>query len=207
MRKLWPLRTIGPAIPSLYLDGRLQDDKDYGLNIFIPNINSCMKWLSERRTRSVVYVSFGSLATLGTRQMEELAWGLRHSGKYFLWVVKASEEAKLPNRFVEETSEMGLVVSWCLQLDVLSHEATGCFVTHCGWNSTLEALSLGVPMVAMPQWSDQFTNAKYVAGIWKIRIKAQSGDEGLVRREVVEDCIKEAMDGVKGKEIKMNATK
>ncbi|KAM7510947.1 hypothetical protein LguiB_009822 [Lonicera macranthoides] len=179
MRKLWPLRTIGPAIPSLYLDGRLQDDKGYGLNIFKPNIDSCIKWLSERRAGSVVYVSFGSLAKLGSNQMEELAWGLRRSSKYFLWVVRVSEEAKLPDKFVEETSEKGLVVSWCPQLDVLSHKATGSFVTHCGWNSILEALSLGVPMVAMPQWSDQFTNAKYVANIWKIGIKTRSDDDGI----------------------------
>ena len=207
MTEIWPLRTIGPTIPSMYLDKRIEDDKDYGFCIFEPNSDACMKWLNDHAKGSVIYVSFGSLAALNAEQMEELAWGLRMSNSYFLWVVRASEEAKLPKNFVEETSEKGLVVHWCPQLEVLTHEAVGCFVTHCGWNSTLEALSLGVPMVAVPQWTDQPTNAKYIMDVWKMGLKAPADEKGLVKREAIENCISEIMEGERGKEILKNAYK
>jgi pathogen-inducible salicylic acid glucosyltransferase len=129
------------------------------------------------------------------------------SNKCFLWIVRASEEVKLPKSFVEETSKKGLVVRWCSQLEVLAHEAVGCFVTHCGWNSTLEALSFGVPMVAVPQWSDQSTNAKYIMDVWKIGLKAPVDEKGLVRRDALEHCVREIMEGERGKEIKKNAFK
>ncbi|KAF3965415.1 hypothetical protein CMV_010393 [Castanea mollissima] len=153
----WPIKNIGPTIPSMYLDKRLKDDKNYDLSLFKPNVDACMKWLDLKDTGTVVYVSFGSLAALGEEQMEEVALGLKRSNKYFLWVVRETETKKLPTNFIEETTGRGLVVTWCPQLEVLSHKAVGCFVTHCGWNSTLEALSLGVPLVAMPQWNDQTT--------------------------------------------------
>lgn len=207
MTKLWPLRTIGPTIPSLYLDGKLQDNKDYCLSVYTPNINASIEWLNERQNASVVYVSFGSLAKLGPKQMEELARGLRDSNEYFLWVVRSSEEAKLPKFLLEEKREKELVVSWCPQLDVLAHKATGCFITHCGWNSTLEALSLGVPMVAMPQWTDQCTNAKYVVDVWKMGSRAQPDEKGIVGREEVGRCVGEIMKGEKGKEIRKNSHK
>jgi pathogen-inducible salicylic acid glucosyltransferase len=207
MAKILPLRTIGPTIPSMFLDNRIEDDKEYGLSIFKPNTDTCMKWLNDRPNGSVVYVSFGSMAALEVEQMAELAWGLRMSNNYFLWVVRASEEAKLPKNFVEETSEKGLVVRWCPQLEVLTHESMGCFVTHCGWNSTLEALSCGVPMVAVPQWTDQPTNAKYIMDFWKMGLKAPVDEKGLVSREAAEHCIKEIMEGERGKEIRKNALK
>ncbi|KAL7201240.1 hypothetical protein ACSBR1_033031 [Camellia fascicularis] len=207
MAKFLPLRTIGPTIPSMFLDKRLQDDTEYGLSIFKPNTGTCMNWLEERPNGSVVYVSFGSLAELGVDQMEELAWGLGDSNYHFLWVVGSKEEAKLPKDFVRETSEKGLVVSWCPQLQVLAHKAVGCFVTHCGWNSTLEALSLGVPMVAMPQWTDQSTNAKYVMDVWRMGLRVRCNDKGIVRREEIEHCVREVMEGERGKEMKRNAIK
>ncbi|KAI8016373.1 UDP-glycosyltransferase 74F2 [Camellia lanceoleosa] len=207
MAKIWPLRTIGPTIPSMYLDKRLQDDKEYGFSIFKPKTDACMKWLDQRSNGSVVYVSFGSLAQLGVDQMEEIAWGLKNSNYYFLWVVRATEQPKLPKVFMAETVKNGLVVSWCPQLDVLAHRAIGCFVTHSGWNSTLEALSLGVPMVAMPQWTDQTTNAKYVMDVWGMGVRAQCDERGMVRREEVEGCIREVMEGERGKEIRRNAMK
>ena len=165
MTQILPVRTIEPARPSVYLDRRLQGSKEYGLNVFQPMTGACIAWLNERSEESVVYVPFGSLAALIAEQMEELAWGLRSSNKHLLWVVRKSEENKLPKGFVEETTEKGLVVSLCPQLQVLPHKSMGCFITHCGWNSTLEALSLGVPMVAMAEWSDQNTNAKFVMDI------------------------------------------
>ena len=139
MASQWPFKTIGPAIPSMYLDKRLKDDKEYGLNLFKPDMDICMKWLDTKEIGSVVYISFGSMATLGEEQMEEITWGLKNSNCYFLWVVRDAEEKKLPNNFLQETAEKGLVVSWCPQLEVLAHKAIGCFMTHCGWNSTLEA--------------------------------------------------------------------
>ncbi|XP_062175714.1 mogroside IE synthase-like [Alnus glutinosa] len=207
MEKIWPLGTIGPTIPSMFLDKRIEDDKSYGFSIFKPNMDACMKWLNDSPKGSVVYVSFGSSAALEVEQMQELAWGLRMSNRCFLWIVRASEEVKLPKSFVEETSEKGLVVRWCSQLEVLAHEAVGCFVTHCGWNSTLEALSFGVPMVAVPQWSDQSTNAKYIMDVWKIGLKAPVDEKGLVRRDALEHCVQEIMEGERGKEIKKNAFK
>ncbi|KAA8532158.1 hypothetical protein F0562_006700 [Nyssa sinensis] len=164
MASQWPIKIIGPTIPSMYLDKRLKDDKDYSLSLFKPDAAACMNWLNNKQIGSVVYVSFGSLANLGEEQMEELAYGLMRSNNYFLWVVRASEESKLPSNLKAETSEKGLVVNWCPQLEVLSHQAVGCFMTHCGWNSTLEALSLGVPMVAIPQWDGSNNKCKVCCG-------------------------------------------
>ena len=199
------IKTTGPTIPSMYLDGRLDEDKDYGLSLFKPNANACITWLDTKNTGSVIYVSFGSLASLGEEQMEELAWGLKGSNRQFLWVVRELEKKKLPNNFIEEISEKGLVVSWCPQLEVLAHKSVGCFMTHCGWNSTLEALSLGVPMVAMPQWTDQTTNAKFVEDVWRVGVRVKVGEDGIVKKEEIEECIREVMEGERGDEMKRNA--
>ncbi|XP_020232914.1 UDP-glycosyltransferase 74G1 [Cajanus cajan] len=201
--KIWPkFRTIGPSIPFINLENQTQDGEDYGIAQFTSE--ECMKWLDDKPREFVVYVSFGSMAELSEEQIEELAYGLRDSGSYFLWVVRASEETKLPKGF-EKNSEKGLVVTWCSQLKVLGHEAIGCFVTHCGWNSTLEALSLGVPMVAMPQEADQSTNAKHVEDVWKVGIKALVDGKHVVRREVLKHCVREVLESEGGKEMKRNA--
>ncbi|EXB61153.1 UDP-glycosyltransferase 74F2 [Morus notabilis] len=206
MMKILPLRTIGPTIPSMYLDKRLEGDDQYGFSLFPSQSEACLKWLNSRPKGSVAYLSFGSLVDVEAEQIEELANGLKRSNCHFLWVVRASEADKLPKGFVDDTSDRGLVVSWCPQLEVLANDAVGCFVTHCGWNSTLEALSLGVPMVAMPQWSDQFTNAKYIVDVWKVGLKAPTADKGIARGEAVENCVKEII-GERGKEMKRNAIK
>ncbi|MCD9642435.1 hypothetical protein HAX54_029261 [Datura stramonium] len=207
LRSQYRIKTIGPIIPSMYLDKRLKDDKEYGLSLFKPNSETCMKWLDSRETGSVVYVSFGSLASLGEQQMEELASGLMTSNCYFLWVVRATEQDKLTEEFMSKSKEKGLIVNWCPQLDVLSHRAVGCFFTHCGWNSTLEALSLGVPMVTMPQWSDQPTNAKFICDVWQTGVRVKVGENGVITREVVASSIREVMEEEKGVILKENATK
>ncbi|XP_074366179.1 UDP-glycosyltransferase 74E2-like [Apium graveolens] len=204
MSKHLRLRAIGPTIPSKYLNNQktVEDETDTGLQMFKANIDSCMNWLNDQQDHSVIYVSFGSMAQLDDVQMQELTYGIKQSGKHFLWVVRASEEGKLPKGFMEETSGKGLVVQWCSQMEVLAHKALGCFVTHCGWNSTLEALCLGVPMVAIPIWTDQGTNAKFVADVWRIGVKVDIDKNGVFKGEMVEHCIREVMDGEKGKEIK-----
>ncbi|KMT15546.1 hypothetical protein BVRB_3g058980 [Beta vulgaris subsp. vulgaris] len=207
MTNQWPVKTIGPCIPSTYLDKRLPDDKDYGLSLFEAQTDACIQWLDAREPTSVVYISMGSLASLGREQMGEIATGLQKSNKYFLWVVRSSEENKLPMNFKENISEKGLIVNWCPQLEVLAHCAVGCFVTHCGWNSTLEAISLGVPMVAFPQWTDQPTNAKCIVDFGKIGVRVKVDKRGLLTADEIEFCIQEVMDGKQTKEIKSTATK
>nr|GMC55433.1 UDP-glycosyltransferase 74G1-like [Ipomoea batatas] len=147
MEKLWTVRTVGPTIPSAYLDNRLPYDIEYDLSMFKPMTEICMKWLDDQQDKSVIYVSFGSLVSLQGEQMEELAWGLWKSNKPFLWIVRSAEEAnKLPENFVGMATEegRGLVVTWCPQLQVLAHRSLGCFVTHCGWNSTVKLDEKGV---------------------------------------------------------------
>ncbi|KAH7572925.1 hypothetical protein JRO89_XS03G0034600 [Xanthoceras sorbifolium] len=207
MERQLPVKTIGPTIPSMYLDKRLEDDKGYGLSLFKPNTEACINWLDSKETASVVYVSFGSWCGLGEEQMEEIAWGLKRSNSYFLWVVKESEEKKLPNNFIEETSQKGLVVSWSPQLEVLAHKSVGCFMTHCGWNSTLEALSLGVPLVAMPQYSEQKMNAKFIADVWEIGVRVRVNEKGIVTKEEIEKCVRQIMEGERGQQIKGNSQK
>ncbi|XAR64547.1 hypothetical protein NMG60_11008273 [Bertholletia excelsa] len=189
------------------MDKRLEDDKDYGLDLFKPSSETCIKWLDTKPKASVVYAAFGSLASLGERQMEEVAWGLKNSDCYFLWVVRESEQSKLPTNFTEDTSHKGIIVNWSPQLDVLAHQAVGCFMTHCGWNSTLEALSLGVPMMAMPQWTDQPTNAKCIVDLWHVGTKLKANEKGTICREEIEKCIREVIVGERGDELRRNAAK
>ncbi|KAI4354080.1 hypothetical protein L6164_002980 [Bauhinia variegata] len=115
------------------------------------------------------------MATLNEEQMGEIACALRDGDCCFLWVVRTTEDCKLPKYFVKN-SEKGLIVPWCPQLQVLAHEAVGCFVTHCRWNSTIEALSLGVPIVAIPQWTDQTTKAKYIMDVLKMGLRAPADE-------------------------------
>ncbi|KAK7374422.1 hypothetical protein VNO80_07852 [Phaseolus coccineus] len=202
--KIWSnLRTIGPCSTSMLLNKRLRDDEDEG-DVTQFKDEECMKWLDDKPKQCVVYVSFGSMGVVKEEQIKEVAYGLRDSESYFLWTMRASEENKLPKDF-EKRSEKGLVVRWCSQVKVLAHEAIGCFVTHCGWNSVLEALSLGVPMLAMPCWSDQYTNAKLIADVWNLGIRAEVDDKNIVRGQVLKHCIMEIMKSERGKKVKRNA--
>lgn len=194
-------------MPSAYLDGRIKGDRGYGSSLWKPLSEECIEWLETKPKQSVVYISFGSMVSLTTKQMEEIALGLKESNLYFLWVIRESQRDKMPDGFTESTKEKGLVVTWCNQLEVLAHEAVGCFVTHCGWNSTLEGLSLGVPMVGMPQWADQLPDAKYVEEIWEVGVRAKEDEKGIVRKEEFLKCLKEVMEGERSEAIKRNASK
>ncbi|KAL3524785.1 hypothetical protein ACH5RR_013157 [Cinchona calisaya] len=199
MASKWSIKTIGPTI--------LRDNKHHGTCLLEMNSEACLKWLDKRDSRSVVYVSLGSVTVVKEEQMEELARGIERSGCYFLWMVRASEESKLPENFKSDVSEKGLIVNWCPQLEVLEHQAVACFVTHCGWNSTLEAFSSGLPIIAFPQMVDQMTNAKFVADIWQAGVRVKANEKGIVTREEVEMKIIEVTQGERGKELRRNADK
>uniref|UniRef100_A0A0D9VHH5 Glycosyltransferase N-terminal domain-containing protein n=1 Tax=Leersia perrieri TaxID=77586 RepID=A0A0D9VHH5_9ORYZ len=171
---------------------------------------SCLGWLDGRNPRSVVYVNFGSVTVMSSRELEEFAWGLAGSGHDFLWVVRpdvvknknaAATTTQLPAGFMEATEGRGMTASWCDQEAVLRHPAVGVFLTHSGWNSTVEALCSGVPMLCWPFFAEQQTNCRYKCVEWGVAMEV--GDD--VRREAVEGRIREAMGGEKGKEMRRRA--
>ena len=188
-------------MPSAYLDNRVPGDVSYSYSIQLhtPMTAESKAWLDGHPARFVVYVAIGSTVALAADQMAELAEGLRASGKPFLWVVRAAEAGKLPEGFHGGGARGGLVVPWCPQLDVLAHPSVGCFVTHCGWNSAVEALAAGVPMVAVPQWSDQPMNAMCVEDVWRVGVRARPAPGvAVVRSGEVERCVREVMEGETG---------
>ncbi|CBI39387.3 unnamed protein product, partial [Vitis vinifera] len=101
-----------------------------------------------------------------------------------------------------------MIVPWCSQVEVLSNPSLGCFVTHCGWNSTLESLASGVPVVAFPQWTDQSTNAKLAEDVWKTGVRVTVNQEGIVESDEIKRCLELVMgDGEEAKEMRRNAKK
>ncbi|WVZ65577.1 hypothetical protein U9M48_014916 [Paspalum notatum var. saurae] len=208
MASAWRAKTIGPTVPASYIgDDRLPSDTKYGLHLFELTTAPCIAWLDAHPARSVVYTSFGSLSNLDPLEMREVAQALLDAGRPFLWVVRASETHKLPAGYEDAAAAAaGLVVTWCPQLEVLAHRAVGCFLTHCGWNSTAEALATGVPMVGVPQWTDQPMNAEYVDAVWRVGVRVRpAAADGLVRRGEVVRGIDEVMDGERSGEYRSNA--
>lgn len=179
-----------------------------------------IEWLDTKPDSSVIYVSFGTIAVLTKKQLVELCKALIQSRRPFLWVItdksyrsKEDEQEKEEDcisSFREELDEIGMVVSWCDQFRVLNHRSIGCFVTHCGWNSTLESLVSGVPVVAFPQWTDQMTNAKLLEDCWKtgVRVVGKKEEEGVVvvDSEEIRRCIEEVMEE-KAEEFRGNAAR
>ncbi|CAK9133717.1 unnamed protein product [Ilex paraguariensis] len=201
---------IGPLIPSAFLDGKDPSDTSFGGDLFDKS-NAYTEWLDSKPKSSVVYISFGSRLSLPKRQMEEIARGLLESCRPFLWVVRAKqngEEEREEDKLscMEELEQQGMVVPWCSQLEVLSHPSLGSFVTHCGWNSTLESLITGVPVVAFPHWSDQTTNAKMIEDMWKTGVRVKPNGEGTVKGDELKQCIEMVMGGgERGEEMRRNA--
>ncbi|GJN09849.1 hypothetical protein PR202_ga27894 [Eleusine coracana subsp. coracana] len=146
---------------------------------------------------SVLYVSFGSLASVSASDLVETAWGIAGSGRPFLWVLRpglvndASYSQQLPDGFEAATRGRGVVVSWAPQEDVLAHPSVGGFWTHCGWNSTMEAVCAGVPMLCRPCFGDQMGNARYVEHVWRIGVELN----GELERGKVQTAIETLMGG------------
>ncbi|KAK4418539.1 Hydroquinone glucosyltransferase [Sesamum alatum] len=173
----------------------------------------CVKWLDEQPSGSVLYVSFGSGGTLSHDQMVELALGLEMSEQRFLWVVRCPNNttsnatyfniqnssdplAYLPDGFLERTKGRGLVVPlWAPQAQILAHESTGAFLTHCGWNSILESVVNGVPVIAWPLYAEQRMNAVMLHEDVRIALRPKVGENGLVGRERNHECVKGLVEG------------
>ncbi|CAL5009747.1 unnamed protein product [Urochloa decumbens] len=155
-----------------------------------------VSWLDARPAASVLYVCFGSITRLFAPQVAELAAGLEASRRPFIWVVRerTTTTTGLDAEFEARVEDRGLVIhGWAPQMAILSHRAVGGFVTHCGWNSTLEAISHGVPLVTWPQFGDQFLNEALVVDV-PVTLVKKPGEEVQVGRDDVERLVAEVMD-------------
>ncbi|CAI9760675.1 unnamed protein product [Fraxinus pennsylvanica] len=147
-------------------------------------------WLDSKPSSSVLYLSFGSYDLTSKQTIQKIAHGLLLRKVSFIWVVKrdivsSNDTDDLPVGFLDQIRDQGLIVQWCNQNMVLSHPAIGGFLTHCGWNSILESIWCGIPMICYPLSNDQPTNRKLVVDDWKIGINLCDG-ESVTREEVAE---------------------
>ncbi|KAL0324245.1 UNVERIFIED_CONTAM: UDP-glycosyltransferase 83A1 [Sesamum calycinum] len=160
---------------------------------FHPEDASCLSWLHDKPPGSVVYVSFGSLAVLSQQQLDELALGLELSGRAFLWVVRSDlangSRAVYPDGFLERVGKLGKIVEWAPQEMVLSHRSIACFLSHCGWNSTLEGLSNGVPFLSWPYFADQHHNQNYICDKWEVGVRIDPEENGIRTRHEIKTKI------------------
>ncbi|XP_066349108.1 (R)-mandelonitrile beta-glucosyltransferase-like [Miscanthus floridulus] len=198
------INTIGPlALLAEQIVPRGGQLDSLGSNLWKEDV-SCFRWLDGRKPRSVVFVNYGSVTVMTNAELVEFAWGLANSGHDFLWIIRpdlvSGDAAVLPPEFQEAIKGRGLLASWCPQDAVLRHEAVGVFLTHSGWNSTLESLCTGVPMLCWPFFAEQQTNCRYKCTEWGVRVEI--GHD--VRREAGV-TIREAMGGEKGKEMRRRA--
>ncbi|XP_057537596.1 (R)-mandelonitrile beta-glucosyltransferase-like [Amaranthus tricolor] len=202
MQDLPPIYTVGPL--ELLINQIIpKDDPLRSIKSNLWKEKICMEWLDARKPNSVVFVNFGSITTMTHAQHIEFAWGLANNNKHFLWVIRpdivTDENAPfLPQDFLNDTKERGLLVSWCSQREILKHKAIGGFLTHSGWNSTLKIVCGGVHVISWPFFTEQQTNCRYSCVEWGIGMEI--GSE--VKRDEIEKLVRELMEGMKGKEMK-----
>ncbi|GLJ52981.1 hypothetical protein SUGI_1128490 [Cryptomeria japonica] len=203
-----PVWSIGPILPKKIFDAEgveraTRDSRGKAADI---SEADCLQWLDSRNSNSVIFVCFGSQSSLNKQQTEALARGLEASQQAFIWALKRLPEIELPEGFQERTKDRGLVIwGWAPQLLILSHPSTGAFLSHCGWNSTLESISLGVPMITWPMFAEQPFNSKLLVEHLGIAVQICSnmdgvGDEHVVKREVIKLLVEE-----EGKMMRMRA--
>ncbi|KAM3357103.1 UDP-glycosyltransferase 75C1 [Capsicum galapagoense] len=190
---------IGPSIPLHFLD-----DNSFGADMIEIRSNNYMDWLNLMTNESVIYIAFGSYTEISSQLMEEIGQGLLKCGRPFLWVIREGQNGEKMVSCKAELEKKGKIVNWCSQVKVLKHPSVGCFLTHCGWNSTLEGIASGVPLVACPIWNDQICNAKLVQDVWQTGVRVNAGEGGIVERNEFERCIEIAM---KDEELRKNAKK
>ncbi|XP_075663565.1 UDP-glycosyltransferase 92A1-like [Castanea sativa] len=219
-----PVWSIGPLIPLAALKNTSSSTSGFSffkqLTGKKPGLTpeKCIEWLDLHGPDSVVYISFGSQNSIGLAQMMELAIGLEDSGVSFIWVIrppigfdlKSEFKAEwLPEGFEErmKQSKRGLLVrNWAPQLDILSHKSTGAFLSHCGWNSVLESLSQGVPILGWPMATEQAYNSKMLMEEMGVSVELTRGSQGIIVGKEVKRVIVLVLDKEgKGKDMRNKA--
>eukprot|EP00249_Psilotum_nudum_P014876 c25044_g1_i1 orf=52-1569(+) len=201
---------IYPIGPLLLLCGEKVNRTPVPMS-YLREEDECLKWLDRQPVSSVLYVSFGSAASLPLAQIKELALGIEASRQRFLWVIRSdsvegSVTEVLPEGFALRTKDQGIIISWAPQVLVLSHVSVGAFLSHCGWNSMMENISTGgLPMLCWPQVAEQRLNCRILVDHWKIAMEFKKEEDGLVSKEEAARVVRAVMDEEEGKHMKIRA--
>ena len=157
----------------------------------------CIAWLDDQLPKSVIFVSFGSVLAIEKDELIEFWYGLVNSGCHFLWVIRPNSlrredrEGQTPVELLEGTKERGLIVSWAPQEEVLAHSAVGGFLTHSGWNSTIEGIDAGVPMICWPRFADQQINSRFVSHVWEVGMDMKDICVGITIEKMIRTVMEE----------------
>ncbi|KAI7728886.1 hypothetical protein M8C21_005591 [Ambrosia artemisiifolia] len=160
--------------------------------------STCLTWLDQQPACSVIYVAFGSITIFDQLQFEELALGLEDTKMSFLWVVRPGTSDNLdyvfPPDYIDRIGSHAKIVSWAPQQEVLNHPSVACFMSHCGWNSTIEGVSNGVPFLCWPYFADQFVNKTYICDIWKTGVGLNKDETGIVTRGEIKSKVEQLLN-------------
>ncbi|XP_020239970.1 UDP-glycosyltransferase 71K1 [Cajanus cajan] len=188
-----PIYAVGPLID---LKGRPNPNLDQAQH------DKVLKWLDEQPPSSVVFLCFGSMGSFDPSQTREIAIALKRSGVRFLWAMgspptRDNADRTLTEGFLEWMEGRGMICGWAPQVEVLAHKAIGGFVSHCGWNSILESLWFGVPILTWPIYAEQQLNAFRMVREFglavELRLDYRKGSD-LVMAEDIEKGLKQLMD-------------
>nr|WIW42791.1 UDP-glycosyltransferase [Nicotiana tabacum] len=202
-KKQWALGPFNPVTLSGTKKGsNIRSDK-------------CLLWLDKQEPNSVLYVSFGTTTSFSDEQIKEMAIGLEQSKQKFIWVLRDADKGnvftkdlrqiELPKGFEERVKEKGILVrDWAPQLEILSHSSIGGFMSHCGWNSCMESISMGVPIIAWPMHSDQPRNTVLITKILKVGlvVKEWARRQELVTSNMVQKAVEILMASKEGDEMR-----
>ncbi|KAH7301063.1 hypothetical protein KP509_23G010600 [Ceratopteris richardii] len=174
----------------------------------------CLQWLDRQPSRSVVYISSGSLKLHSDEQVKEIGGAVLADNRHFLWSYRsesaadhdsASARPSLPMDFLTRTGDRGRVVEWAPQSRVLSHPSVGAFLTHCGWSSTMEAVTNGIPLICLPIFYDQFMDAKLAVDVWKMALRLATNSRGVAEKEELRRAFSRLIDSDEGEKLRANA--
>ncbi|XP_074315859.1 zeatin O-glucosyltransferase-like [Silene latifolia] len=231
LEKLYPLKkhfAVGPTISNKFVPCHSKSDQNASTEVAADTRLECLTWLDNQKKDSVIFVSFGTTVSLPETVIQELATGLEKSGHKFMWVIRQADKGDiftngddqeevevkklLPDGFFERVGDRGMVISgeWVPQVEILGHHSVGGFMTHCGWGSLTESMTMGVPVIAYPMHSDQPMNSVLVTEVLKVGFLIrddfwETRRQQTITSDIIENVVKKLMGSEEGEGMRKRA--